>query len=190
MKRNINDKMVAFVIVTILLGLVFFPLVTSQLSREPQPFPGPRDISRNDPQINVVGLIVDHDDGGVVGFPRVHAIVVGDEPGSRPELCQELGPEPQVNGSEEVERDDARLVKVSFENVLLEELDEMGDPGLGGVLLAFLDALGVDIDPDAAGPEELGGRDDDPAVATAKVIEQVILGDLRHPEHLGHNLGF
>jgi hypothetical protein len=68
---------------------------------------------------------------------------MGNDPGAGPELGQQLGPEPQVHGGQKIQRNDARLVEIGLEDVLFEKLDQMVDTGLGGVLLALLDALRV-----------------------------------------------
>ena len=46
----------------------------------------------------------------------------------------------------------------------------------------------VDVDADAAGAELLGGGNDDAAVAGAEIVEDVVLADLGHLQHLRDDL--
>ena len=73
---------------------------------------------------------------------------------------------------------------VGLEKVIFFKTNPILDAGSLGVVVGFLDSLGVDVDADAAGAEILGGGDDDPAVAATEVVDEVLLGDLGHLEHL------
>jgi len=75
--------------------------------------------------------------------------------------------------------------------IVLDELDALGDPGPARVVTALGDALRIDVDAHAAraAPRR---RDDDAAVAAAQVVDRVAglhRGELHHRLHHLHRRG-
>jgi len=65
------------------------------------------------------------------------------------------------------------FVNVRLEQVVLFKPDQIFHAGFPGVLFGLGNTYGVDVDANAVGPIQLGGRNHDPAVATAEVVENV-----------------
>src|SRR5450432_2459128 len=117
------------------------------------------------------------------GFPVVHAPTVGDDSGAGLELPEELGPQPQVDGGQQVESDHGGVVNVGIEQIVFFELHQGFDARLAGVFAGFLDKFGIDVDAHSARAVILGGGDDDAPVAAAEVIDDVAPGNAGEPEH-------
>ncbi len=109
-------------------------------------------------------------------------------PAARSQLAQQLRPKAEVDLGREVESDHRGHAHVGGEEVLLHERDPVGDAGAGGVLTGFADALGVEIDADAARAVLLGGGDHDAPVAAAEIVDDVGGADLRGLQHRPHHL--
>src|SRR5262245_31608637 len=73
-----------------------------------------------------------------------------DEAGTGFELAQQFWADFEIELGREEEHHHRRLIHVRLEEVLVQKADMIGGTRCAGVLLAFGDALGIDVDADAA----------------------------------------
>ena len=106
-----------------------------------------------------------------------------DDPRAGLELGEQARPQLHIEIRQQVERHHRRLAELGAEQILVAELDQLGDAVLLRVLLRLLDALRVDVDADRADAEFLGRHHRNAAVARAEVVEHVAL---LHPGELQH----
>jgi hypothetical protein len=106
-----------------------------------------------------------------------------DDAAARFHLVEDARPQLQVDGRQQVHRQDRSVADLGVEQVLHAELDLVLDARLLGVLVRFLDAGRVDIDAEAAGAVDLRGRDDVAPVAATKVHDEIVPSHLGHVEH-------
>ena len=104
-----------------------------------------------------------------------------------PHLLEQLGPEPLVQRRQQVQRDDRGLGEILLEEVALDELDPARvTPAVSALFLLSLIRTGSMSTQTPRGAVLLDRGDDDPAVAAAEVVDQVLGVDLRGGEHLAH----
>ena len=121
-------------------------------------------------------------------LPIAHIEGVGNDPRTRLQLLEQLGAQLQIDIGQQKQGHHGGLVKVGLEQVVFLEANQVLHAGLLGVLPGLADAHRVDIDPHAASPVSLGGRDDNPAIAAAEVINHVGLFDVGKFQHGLHGL--
>src|SRR5262249_17626041 len=91
-----------------------------------------------------------------------------DDAGTGFELAQQFWADFEIELGREEEHHHRRLIHVRLEEVLVQKADIIGGTRYAGLLLAFGDALGIDVDADAARPELSHGRDHDAPVAAPR----------------------
>ena len=112
---------------------------------------------------------------------------LSDDARARLELRPQLRPQLEIQGRQQVKRNDARVPKIKFEQIPLDDANSLTDARTLDVRLRFLDPLRVDVDADAAGAEPPRGRNDHSAVTAAEIVEHVARTDARGVEHHVNN---
>jgi hypothetical protein len=118
-----------------------------------------------------------------VRLPIAHIEGMGNDARAGPEFAQQLGPKLQIQFVQQIKSDHGGLPEVHCEEIALDEFDPRRNVGLPGIFPAFPNTSGVDVHAHASGAELLGGRDDNAAVPTAEVVNDIIFGNPRLLEH-------
>ena len=139
------------------------------------------DLGRHDPEIDVAAVdVLMH-----LRLPVAHVEGMRDDAAAGLHGVEDLRTQPQVDVGEQIHRHHVGLRQVLLEQVGDLELDLVGDAGLGGVLVGFLDALRVDVDAEAARaaawpPSPPCGRRRSRNRSCSRLAD---LGELQHPVH-------
>ncbi len=107
-----------------------------------------------------------------------------DDAGARPELAQQLRAEAAIEVGGEVEGDDGRLPQVGLEEIVLPEGDPIGEPEAARPLHGLRHQRRIDLEAHPARPAVAGGRDDDPPIAGAEIVDDIIGSYRPEPQHL------
>jgi hypothetical protein len=99
------------------------------------------------------------------------------------QLALQLRFEPLVDGRRQPHRHDRRLRDVGGEEITFDERGAIGDLAFARDLPRNLDQRVIDFDPHGARPVLLRGEDDDAAVTGSQIVDDVVFGDAREPEH-------
>src|ERR1022692_3637812 len=108
-----------------------------------------------------------------VRLPIAHVESIGNDPGTRFQLSEQLWTQTQVDLLEEKQRHDAGVTNSSLEQIILFEADQIFHARFLGVLFRIVNTLRVDVDAYAVRPVDLGGRNNDPAIAAAEIVNHI-----------------
>ena len=123
-----------------------------------------------------------------VGFPVAHVEFVRHDAGTRPEVSKQLGTKLQVQLGKQVKRDDGRLPDIGLEEILFNKLHTVSHARLSGVVIALSNQIWVIVHTHAASAKYFCGCDDDATIPAAKIINNIVLSNPGHFEHLHHYL--
>uniref|UniRef100_A0A0N4ZEN4 Tr-type G domain-containing protein n=1 Tax=Parastrongyloides trichosuri TaxID=131310 RepID=A0A0N4ZEN4_PARTI len=135
-----------------------------------RPVPSSGDRGRNSPFVDVAVGDLDP----LIRWPVAHVEGVRDDAGAGLQLAEETRAQLHIDRLQQIKADHGGLADIDAEQVFLDEVDHMLDPGPAGVLHGVGDPHRVDVDADAVGVAVAGGGDDDPAVAAAEVIKAIL----------------
>jgi len=109
---------------------------------------------------------------------------VRDDAAAGLQLGPQSGHEPDVQGLQQVERDDGGVPDRNgrIEDVAQDELDTVGDVGRAGVPLALAHEHRIDLDADRP-RATTGGGNDDLSIAATQVVHHVVGSDGCQVEH-------
>ena len=96
---------------------------------------------------------------------------------------EQPGAQFEVDPRQQVHRDHRRVAEVGFKQIPLLKRHAVGDSGLPGVGVRLVDALGIEIDAEAARLVLPRRRHDDPAVARSEIDHIVVGGHLCDFQH-------
>jgi hypothetical protein len=108
--------------------------------------------------------------------------------GAWPQLPGEQRPQAEICRGQQIQGHDGGVGQVGREDILLAELDEVGDAGRPGVGTRLLDQAWVDLQAHAAGAIDARRGDGDAAVARAEIVHDVVGGDAGEGEHPVHDV--
>lgn len=95
----------------------------------------------------------------------------------------QLRQQPPVQLGKEKQSHHRGFAQIGAEQVVVAKLDEALRSGLAGVAARALDHASIELDADAARAVSPRSRDQNPAVAGAKVVDDVSRGNARKPKH-------